>query len=73
MNTDDLYQPLTGHKSDTLGSKISIAWENELRKKIGNGGKPSLLAATTKVFGWQIAALGLMLASMEFFLRYVII
>lgn len=64
-----MYRALKTHKSDFLGDKLSKAWAEELRNARGSGKKPSLLKAILNVFGWQIMGLGLVLASLEFFLR----
>uniref|UniRef100_A0A182Q5F7 Uncharacterized protein n=1 Tax=Anopheles farauti TaxID=69004 RepID=A0A182Q5F7_9DIPT len=65
LNTDDLYQPLREHKSDGLGNRLCEAWENELRQSRSKNRKPKLLRAGFRVFGWDIALLGLVLLALE--------
>ncbi|XP_058066855.1 probable multidrug resistance-associated protein lethal(2)03659 [Anopheles bellator] len=65
LTTDDLYQPLKDHKSDGLGNRLCTAWEAELSKARASGKEPNLLRAGSRVFGWNVANLGLMLFAME--------
>lgn len=69
LETDDLYEALRSHKSNSLGEKLSLAWERQLERQKKTGKKPSLLRATLSVFGWKIAGLGLILAAIEYFIR----
>lgn len=66
MNTADLYQPLKNHKSEKLGNALEKAWEKEMGR---NTKTPSLRRALFKVFGWEIALTGIILAALEFFFR----
>lgn len=68
-DTGDLYKPLTSHKSDLLGDKLCKAWEEEIKAKKIAGKKPSLLRASLRVFGGEFILLGILLFSLEFFLR----
>ncbi|XP_052861311.1 probable multidrug resistance-associated protein lethal(2)03659 [Anopheles cruzii] len=65
LTTEDLYQPLKDHKSDGLGNRLCTAWEAELSKARASGKEPNLLRAGSRVFGWNVANLGLMLFAME--------
>ncbi|EAL40076.2 AGAP006427-PB [Anopheles gambiae str. PEST] len=65
LNTDDLYQPLREHKSDGLGDRLCEAWENEQKQARMKNRKPKLLRAGFRVFGWEIALLGLVLLTLE--------
>ncbi|XP_053675062.1 probable multidrug resistance-associated protein lethal(2)03659 [Anopheles nili] len=65
LNTDDLYQPLREHKSDGLGNALCEAWEDELKQARSKNRKPKLLRAGFRVFGWEIALLGLVLLTLE--------
>lgn len=65
LNTDDLYQPLKEHKSDGLGHRLCEAWENELKNARSKGREAKLLRAGFRVFGWDIAWLGLVLLTLE--------
>uniref|UniRef100_A0A182WC63 Multidrug resistance-associated protein lethal(2)03659 n=1 Tax=Anopheles minimus TaxID=112268 RepID=A0A182WC63_9DIPT len=65
LNTDDLYQPLREHKSDGLGNRLCEAWENEQKQARLKNRKPKLLRAGFRVFGWDIALLGLVLLMLE--------
>lgn len=69
LELDDLYQPLSAHKSDTIGNKLCLAWENEIEKFITKGKAPSLLRAAINVFGWQIMQLGVILLLKELLLQ----
>uniref|UniRef100_A0A1Q3F1A4 Putative abc transporter c family member 3 n=2 Tax=Culex tarsalis TaxID=7177 RepID=A0A1Q3F1A4_CULTA len=65
LGPEDLYQPLTAHKSNTLGNRLCEAWEDEVNRKRAKGQKPSLMRAGCRVFGWNIALLGLVLVVLE--------
>ncbi|KAH8258986.1 hypothetical protein KR038_000987, partial [Drosophila bunnanda] len=66
LDTKDLYRTMEEHKSAALGNKLYASWEKEL----GNsGGKPSLMRALLRVFGWQFGFLGLLLFLAEGGLR----
>lgn len=65
LNTDDLYRPLKEHKSDGLGNRLCQAWESELSKARTSGKEPNLLRAGCRVFGWEVAYLGLVLLTLE--------
>ncbi|XP_062542390.1 probable multidrug resistance-associated protein lethal(2)03659 [Armigeres subalbatus] len=65
LGPEDLYQPLTAHKSSSLGNKLCRAWEDEVANKRAKGKEPSLLQAGFRVFGWNIALLGLILLVLE--------
>ncbi|KAF7996688.1 hypothetical protein HCN44_002334 [Aphidius gifuensis] len=69
LTIDDLPRVLDEHKSNFLGDKITKAWNNELEylknKKPGkynNLSSPNLLRVICKVFGWKIAAYGIIFA-----------
>ncbi|XP_037711587.1 probable multidrug resistance-associated protein lethal(2)03659 [Drosophila subpulchrella] len=62
LNTKDLYRALKEHKSETLGNKLSSAWEIELETHKENA---SLLRALLRVFGWYFAFLGLVIFVLE--------
>ncbi|XP_017068567.1 probable multidrug resistance-associated protein lethal(2)03659 [Drosophila eugracilis] len=66
LDTKDLYRALKEHKSETLGNKLCASWEQELEK---TKGKPNLLRALLRVFGWYFALLGLVLFLLELGLR----
>ncbi|XP_017132505.1 probable multidrug resistance-associated protein lethal(2)03659 [Drosophila elegans] len=66
LDTKDLYRALKEHKSETLGNKLCASWELELEK---TKGKPNLLRALLRVFGWYFALLGLVLFLLELGLR----
>ncbi|XP_016989332.1 probable multidrug resistance-associated protein lethal(2)03659 [Drosophila rhopaloa] len=66
LDTKDLYRALKEHKSETLGNKLCASWEKELEK---TKGKPNLLRALLRVFGWYFALLGLVLFLLELGLR----
>lgn len=51
---------------ETLGNKLCASWELELEK---TKGKPNLLRALLRVFGWYFALLGLVLFLLELGLR----
>lgn len=65
-----MYKPLASHRSEYLGDKICNAWDQEVIKKKRTGKTPSLLRASIRVFGWEFILLGIILFSLEFFLRY---
>ncbi|XP_055612034.1 probable multidrug resistance-associated protein lethal(2)03659 [Uranotaenia lowii] len=65
LGPEDLYQPLKDHKSSSLGNKLCQAWEDEISTKRAKGKEPSLFRAGTRVFGWNIALLGLILLVLE--------
>ncbi|KAH8352145.1 hypothetical protein KR084_002249, partial [Drosophila pseudotakahashii] len=61
LDEKDLYRPLKEHKSDNLGDKLCASWDREKNAE----GKPSLLRALLRVFGWQIAFPGLLIFLVE--------
>ncbi|XP_050098722.1 probable multidrug resistance-associated protein lethal(2)03659 [Anopheles aquasalis] len=65
LKTDDLYRPLKEHKSDGLGNRLCEAWESELSRARSSGKEPNLLRAGSRVFGWEVAYLGLVLLTLE--------
>ncbi|EAT34168.1 AAEL013567-PA, partial [Aedes aegypti] len=65
LGPEDLYQPLTAHKSSKLGNDLCRAWEDEVANKRAKGKEPSLLHAGFRVFGWNIVLLGLILLVLE--------
>ncbi|CAM6031929.1 unnamed protein product, partial [Sphagnum compactum] len=70
LTNDDMYQPLKAHKSEMLGDKICEAWDNELRQcSKDKEKKPSLLRAGLKVFGGEIAMLGVVMVILELGVR----
>ncbi|KNC31638.1 putative multidrug resistance-associated protein lethal(2)03659 [Lucilia cuprina] len=69
LDESDLYKALKEHKSDFLGHKLSVAWEEECNKKQMKHKEPSLLKAVLKVFGLRFATLGLVLFILEIGLR----
>ncbi|CAD6992119.1 probable multidrug resistance-associated protein lethal(2)03659 [Ceratitis capitata] len=69
LDTKDLYKALTVHKSETLGNDLSAAWDQELKKTSSSKKGPSLLKATTRVFGCRFVLLGLVLLILELGLR----
>ncbi|XP_023166760.2 probable multidrug resistance-associated protein lethal(2)03659 [Drosophila hydei] len=65
LDEGDLYQALKEHKSDTLGKKLSDAWEKEVEEKRKKKKQPSLFKATMSVFGWNFGILGFVLFIVE--------
>ncbi|XP_017004866.2 probable multidrug resistance-associated protein lethal(2)03659 [Drosophila takahashii] len=61
LDENDIYSPLKELKSDNLGDKLSASWDRERKSE----GKPSLLRALLRVFGWQIAFPGLSIFLVE--------
>lgn len=51
--------------SDTLGKKLSKAWEKEVEEKRKKKKEPSLFKATMSVFGLNFGLLGLVLFIVE--------
>lgn len=51
--------------SDTLGKKLSDAWEKEVEEKRKKKKQPSLFKATMSVFGWNFGILGFVLFIVE--------
>ncbi|KAH8420816.1 hypothetical protein KR222_005629 [Zaprionus bogoriensis] len=65
LEEQDLYKALNEHKSDTLGKKLSDAWEKELEIKRKKKKTPSLFKVTMSVFGWNFGILGFVLFILE--------
>ncbi|XP_017863871.1 PREDICTED: probable multidrug resistance-associated protein lethal(2)03659 [Drosophila arizonae] len=65
LDESDLYRALKEHKSDTLGKKLSKAWEKEVEEKRKKKKEPSLFKATMSVFGLNFGLLGLVLFIVE--------
>lgn len=70
LDNNDLYRVLPDHKSSTLGTWLTEAWQRQLDGQRRNGREPSLLRALLSVFGWRIALLGSLLFSIEVLIRY---
>ncbi|XP_070068961.1 probable multidrug resistance-associated protein lethal(2)03659 isoform X2 [Drosophila takahashii] len=66
LDSKDLYRPLEEQKSDTLGSKLCAAWDQELKNDKEN---PNLIGALLRVFGWQLGFPGLVVCLVELGLR----
>uniref|UniRef100_W4VRR2 Putative abc transporter c family member n=1 Tax=Corethrella appendiculata TaxID=1370023 RepID=W4VRR2_9DIPT len=69
LDLEDLYQSLDEHKSGILGNKLAISWKHELKIKKAEQKEPNLLKAVLNVFGWSIMMLGIILLSLEIFLK----
>lgn len=69
FDTNNLYKPLGEHESKMLGDKMSMAWEDELKKGREQGRPPSLLRASWRVFGLDFILLGIALFILEVFLK----
>lgn len=69
IGMEDLYSPLKSHRSQTLGDRMSQAWDRELSRPKKKDEEPSLLRALLSVFGWKITGLGALLLCIEFLLR----
>lgn len=69
LDTEDLYQPMREHKSETLGDNLCKAWDEELEKKRMLNKPPSLLSTMAKVFKWNFVFGGVMLFILEFGVR----
>lgn len=65
MGLEDLYQPLSFHRANTLGTNLENAWEKELRDKTNKNQRPSLMSAGLSVFGYQLILMGLGLLAIE--------
>ncbi|KAH8281374.1 hypothetical protein KR054_000151, partial [Drosophila jambulina] len=66
LGIKDLYKTMQEHKSEPLGNKLYASWERELET---SAGKPSLMRALLRVFGWQFGFFGLWLFISEGGLR----
>lgn len=71
IGMEDLYSVLKVHKSDGLGDQMCDAWEREVIRAKKKDKEPSLLRATLSVFGWKLTFIGIILAVIEFLLRWV--
>ncbi|KAH8278915.1 hypothetical protein KR018_011001 [Drosophila ironensis] len=65
LEQKDLYRALNEHKSDTLGDRLSKAWDDQVAKNE----TPQLRRTLMKVFGWQLALSGLSIFAQELFTR----
>ncbi|KAL7730042.1 hypothetical protein ACLKA6_009329 [Drosophila palustris] len=65
LEQTDLYRPLKKHKSDTLGDRLSAAWEEEVAQRSAQNLPPRLMRVVTRVFGWQIFFTGISLLAQE--------
>ncbi|XP_017062180.1 probable multidrug resistance-associated protein lethal(2)03659 [Drosophila ficusphila] len=62
LEQTDLYRALKAHKSDSLGDRLSAAWDEQVAKKE----TPSLGRALIKVFGFRLFLTGISLFAQEF-------
>lgn len=58
LEIDDLFNVVKADSSEDLGNRLEREWEREL-KKTQTGGKPSLLKALVRMFGFQYMLLGI--------------
>lgn len=65
LGLEDLYQTLSHHRANNLGTKLEKAWENELQEKRNQNKPPSLLRAGLKVFLFQSMLMGFALLAIE--------
>lgn len=72
LDIDDLYQPLTDHKSNLLGDRLENSWKNEIERKKGLKESPSLMRAGLKTFGWPIMFRGTLLLIFELAFRVTV-
>lgn len=68
-DTNDLYKPLKVHESKKMGDKLSLAWNDELKRHRETGRPPSLLRASCRVFGFEFFLLGISLFFLEVCLK----
>ncbi|KAH8259007.1 hypothetical protein KR038_006887, partial [Drosophila bunnanda] len=66
LTIKDLYRTMKEHKSEHLGNRLYDSWEQELKS---SGGKPSLVRALLRIFGWEFGFFGLVLLVGEVGLR----
>lgn len=69
LEVSDLTETLRTHRSDKLGDKLALVWEQEEVKASQKKRKPSLLWALTRVFGWELLMYGVLLAFAELGIR----
>uniref|UniRef100_A0A336M8S7 CSON013802 protein n=1 Tax=Culicoides sonorensis TaxID=179676 RepID=A0A336M8S7_CULSO len=69
LDTDDLYQPMKSHKSETLGDRLCKAWDEECEKKRLLDKQPSLLNVMLSVFKWNLLFGAFMVFILEFAVR----
>ncbi|XP_060072940.1 ATP-binding cassette sub-family C member 4-like isoform X1 [Ylistrum balloti] len=58
LEVEDLFNVVKQDSSEELGNKLEREWEKELKKQ-ETGGKPSLLRALIRMFGFQYMLLGI--------------
>ncbi|XP_030242954.1 probable multidrug resistance-associated protein lethal(2)03659, partial [Drosophila navojoa] len=66
LEQPDLYQPLKEHKSDTLGDRLSAAWDKEVSQRTAQNKQPRLGRVMIRVFGWHVFITGLLLGLRDF-------
>ncbi|KAH8324273.1 hypothetical protein KR074_002950, partial [Drosophila pseudoananassae] len=66
LGANDLYKVLKEHKSDSLGNKLGILWDQDMKT---SKGKPSLIRVLLRKHGWYFGLLGLVLVFLEVVLR----
>lgn len=65
LGLEDLYQPLSSHHANRLGTKLEDAWDEELKDKRSKNKQPSLMRAGLQVFGYQLILMGFALLAIE--------
>jgi hypothetical protein len=60
---------LEDHKAETLGDRLTKAWEKQLKIEADTKKPPSLFKALTDVFWLEVVKLGFILLSIEALLK----
>ncbi|XP_070142244.1 probable multidrug resistance-associated protein lethal(2)03659 [Drosophila kikkawai] len=68
LNIKDLYRTMKEHQSEPLGKNLYDSWEREIKS---SGGKPSLVRALLREFGWHFGFFGFVLLVGEVGLRTI--
>ncbi|EDV91221.1 probable multidrug resistance-associated protein lethal(2)03659 [Drosophila grimshawi] len=69
LQQPDLYCPLKEHKSDTLGDRLSAAWDEEVIQRSAQKKQPRLGRVMVRIFGFHLFITGVLMGSKEFFTK----
>ena len=75
LNLSDLHYPLDEHSSHNVGETMSTEWKKEQKrcKDSNANAQPNLTRVLVTCFGRDIMLAGMVQASLEFILRYIVL
>ncbi|CAG9859550.1 unnamed protein product [Phyllotreta striolata] len=71
LEVEDLYNPLAADRSQFLGNKLQLYWNNQIEKAKKTNSEPSLLKALINTFWWDYLYLGVLIGVNDLGLKIV--